>query len=93
MLLGIWLVLCSEVRNPNPPRLGELVYTNGFTRDAIHECGEASLGFPMMFSLEKKVKWFSPFPCGSPVIFCISESVPFTAHREIIMLKKSVTSA
>jgi hypothetical protein len=40
MLLGIWLVPCQQV-----PRLGALVYVDWFTRDAIHKCGDASLGF------------------------------------------------
>lgn len=36
-----------------PLRLCALVYSNKFTRDAIHECGEASLRFPTRFSLEE----------------------------------------
>lgn len=27
-----------------------LVYANGFTRDAIHECGKQPLDFPVRFS-------------------------------------------
>lgn len=47
MLLGIWLALCQQVSGLNSLGLGALVYTNGFIRDAIHKCGESSLGFPV----------------------------------------------
>jgi hypothetical protein len=43
--------------------LGALVYANGFTMDAIHKCGEASLGFPCEVFLRKKTnkkKNYSP---------------------------------
>ncbi len=55
MFLGIWLVQCSQVSSWNPFGLGALIYTNGFTRDAIHECEEASLGFPceVFFGIER----------------------------------------
>lgn len=33
---------------------GTLIYADLFTRDAIHKCGEASLGFPTRFFLRKK---------------------------------------
>jgi hypothetical protein len=46
MLFIIWLVPCQRVLDSNPPRSGALIYANEFTRDVIHECGEASLGFP-----------------------------------------------
>jgi hypothetical protein len=36
--------------------LGALVYTNGFTTNDIHECGESSLGFPCVVFLGKKRK-------------------------------------
>jgi hypothetical protein len=54
MLLGIWLVLCQWVTSLNPHGLGTLVYANGFTRDSIHECEEASLVFPCKVFLGNK---------------------------------------
>jgi len=39
----------------NPLGLGTLVYSNGFTRDTVQECGEASFGIPHEgFPLKKK---------------------------------------
>jgi hypothetical protein len=56
-LLGIWLVPCQRVPGSNPHGWGTLVYANGFTRDAINECGEASPEFPREVFLGKKVSW------------------------------------
>jgi hypothetical protein len=56
MLLGIWLALCQQVPGLNSLGLGALVYTNGFTTNAIHEYGESSLGFPCVVFLGKKRK-------------------------------------
>jgi hypothetical protein len=41
------------------PRLGTLVYVDRFTRDAIYECGEASLGLPYEVFLRKKLAYLA----------------------------------
>ena len=34
-----------------------LVYPDGFTKDAIHECGEASLGFPWNIYIQMQFEY------------------------------------
>jgi len=46
-----------------PPRLGIRVYTNGFNRDTIHECEEASLEVPCEVFLGKKAQGVSSTGC------------------------------
>jgi hypothetical protein len=42
------------ITGSNPLGQGTLVYVDSFTRDAIHECEEALLGFPHEVFLGKK---------------------------------------
>lgn len=63
MLLAIWLVPCHKVPSSNSLELGTLVCINAFTRDAIHQCGEASLGFPCDVFLWKKWSLWKFYLC------------------------------
>jgi hypothetical protein len=47
--------------------LGTIVYSNGFTRDAIHECEEASLGFSHENFLGKKIIKIKTYVAQGPV--------------------------
>ena len=56
MLLGIFLVPCQQLLGLNPLGLGELINVDRFTRNAIHECGEASHGVSPQGFPSKKIK-------------------------------------
>jgi hypothetical protein len=68
------------------PWVRHIVYADEFTKDAIHECGEASLGFPVKFSLENSKKLITYKPAHPNVhLYCL-EQMPHL-HAQTLLPK------